>query len=167
MWRWLGRGAGGLSKGLHIVLDIAGTFDPTPICDTIHTAGCIGEAVAGEGTWTDAGLTALGLLTFIGDTAKAAKYTDEVAGVGKMALGKLDEALEVGAKFGNEAADGMGIVAKNGDNAMAGAARRGPKPQGVGPHNNKITEVADSVSDVNVSIITSHQVSVICLAPHI
>lgn len=51
------------------VLDVGGTFEPTPFCDIANAL-----ISAGRGNWGDAGLTICGVVPYVGDAAKAGKY---------------------------------------------------------------------------------------------
>tara|TARA_Y100000588_G_scaffold131606_1_gene144280 strand:- start:2120 stop:2566 length:447 start_codon:yes stop_codon:yes gene_type:complete len=61
------RGLG--DRATEMALDAAGTADPTGIVDIAHAA-----KLASQGRFTDAALTAVGVIPYIGDTAKLAKY---------------------------------------------------------------------------------------------
>jgi RHS repeat-associated protein len=54
-------------------LDIVGIFDPTPISDGLNTA-----LSANKGDWLNAGISALGIIPFAGDLAKAGKVEKDV-----------------------------------------------------------------------------------------
>ena len=51
--------------GIQVGLDVAGTFDPTPVCDGVNAGiyGC-------RGRFADAGLSAAGMAPYIGDVLK-------------------------------------------------------------------------------------------------
>jgi len=59
-------------KATEVALDVAGTVDPTGIVDTAHAA-----KLASEGRYTDAAITAAGVVPGVGDAAKIAKYAHE------------------------------------------------------------------------------------------
>lgn len=101
----------------HLTLDVIGTAEPTGLVDGVHSLW-----YAAEGDYLNAGLTAAGMLPYIGDSFKAGKYLkygDEVADLVK-ATGKLDGApkeiitvlkegtLENGIKVANDAIGGLG-----------------------------------------------------------
>jgi len=52
-----------------IVFDIAGIVDPTPICDGTNTIISVAR-----GDWLGAGLSAAGMIPYVGDLAKAGKF---------------------------------------------------------------------------------------------
>ncbi|XLS30041.1 DUF6443 domain-containing protein [Flavobacteriaceae bacterium M23B6Z8] len=61
----------------HVVLDAAGTADPTPIVDTVHSLWYLADGEYGNAT-----LTMAGVIPYFGDgfkTLKYAKYSDEAA----------------------------------------------------------------------------------------
>jgi hypothetical protein len=59
----------GFMDWLHGILDVGGTFEPTPFCD-------LGNALlySFQGEWGYAGVSVAGVLPYIGDTAKIGKY---------------------------------------------------------------------------------------------
>jgi RHS repeat-associated protein len=59
----------GFMDWLHGILDVGGTFEPTPFCD-------LGNALlySFQGEWGYAGVSLAGVLPYIGDTAKIGKY---------------------------------------------------------------------------------------------
>jgi hypothetical protein len=73
-WETVGDVADWLYQGIHTGLDIAGIFDPTPICDTLNAAGYAGEALSGQGGWVNAGFSAMAIVPYMGDIGKAGKY---------------------------------------------------------------------------------------------
>jgi len=54
------------------VLDIAGFFDPTPICDGVNAL-----ISALRGNWSSAGYSALGMVAYVGDLAKLGKLAGQ------------------------------------------------------------------------------------------
>ncbi len=109
--------AGHVSDAGHLTLDIIGTAEPTGLVDGVHSLW-----YAAEGDYVSAGLTAAGILPYIGDTFKAGKYLkygDDVADLVK-ATGKIDgSAKEIvtvlkegtvgnGIKVANDAIGGLG-----------------------------------------------------------
>ena len=64
---------GGTWDKIQLSLDAAGLIEPTPISDG---ANALISAARGEGS--EAGLSALGMIPYLGDLAKGAKYGDEV-----------------------------------------------------------------------------------------
>ncbi|MFN8444520.1 MAG: polymorphic toxin-type HINT domain-containing protein [Caldilineaceae bacterium] len=81
-------------------LDVAGVADPTPISD-----GANAVISLARGNYTDAGLSAVAMVPYIGDLAKGSKYADEAYAAGKWAvkkganlLGLSDEAAVGAAK---------------------------------------------------------------------
>ena len=69
--------------GLQLALSVAGVFDPTPTCDAID--GLISLL---RGDYVGAGISALGMLPYVGDAAKLgrlAKFADTAAQVGDLA----------------------------------------------------------------------------------
>ncbi len=62
-----------------ICLDIAGFFDPTPIADGTNAAISVGR-----GDWTGAGLSAVAIIPYVGDLAKAGKLGRYVQTVEKV-----------------------------------------------------------------------------------
>jgi hypothetical protein len=86
------RGSSSSGAGMDIALDALGTLDPTGLVDGYHSL-----TYAVRGQWSDAGLTAVGVIPFVGDSLKFAKY-------GRFA----DEAvsgIEAGARWGDEVAE--------------------------------------------------------------
>ncbi|TCP24242.1 RHS repeat-associated protein [Tenacibaculum skagerrakense] len=73
----VGKVAETVTDSAHLVADLAGTAEPTPIIDTLHalTYGL-------EGDWTSAGFTFLGVFSYGGDSFKMAKYADEFGELG-------------------------------------------------------------------------------------
>jgi hypothetical protein len=76
-------------------LGVAGMADPTPIAD-----GANAVISVARGNYTDAGLSALAIVPYVGDLAKGGKYADEAYAAGKSAwrwgkeaLGLSDEAV--------------------------------------------------------------------------
>ena len=59
---------------IHTVLDIIGTFDPTPVADGINAI-----IYATEGNWNDVAISAVAMVPYFGDAAKAGKYGVKVA----------------------------------------------------------------------------------------
>ncbi len=55
-------------------LDAGGVVEPTPLCDPAS-----GVISALRGNWSDAGCSALAMIPYVGDTAKAAKYGRKAA----------------------------------------------------------------------------------------
>jgi len=55
-------------------LDAGGVVEPTPFCDLAS-----GVISAFRGNWADAGCSALAMIPYVGDTAKAAKYGRKAA----------------------------------------------------------------------------------------
>ena len=93
LWEAVGDIAGWLQSGIHAGLDAAGIFDPTGACDFINAAGYTGEALAGQGGWGNAAISAAAIIPYVGDFGKAGKYgskalkySDEVAQVGSYTL---------------------------------------------------------------------------------
>ena len=58
----------GALRIIHFLLDVAGTFDPTPICDGINAI-----IYVAEGDWYNASISAGGMVPYVGDGAKASK----------------------------------------------------------------------------------------------
>ncbi|RJP24975.1 MAG: hypothetical protein C4520_03080 [Candidatus Abyssobacteria bacterium SURF_5] len=58
------------------LLDVAGALEPTPICDLTNTA-----VYAGRGEYDDALLTLAGVIPYIGDAGKGAKYASKIGKV--------------------------------------------------------------------------------------
>jgi RHS repeat-associated protein len=69
-------------------LDVAGMADPTPISD-----GANAVISVARGNYTDAGLSALAIVPYVGDLAKGGKYADEAYATGKSAWRWGREAL--------------------------------------------------------------------------
>jgi RHS repeat-associated protein len=66
---------------VHGVLDAGGVADPTPILDGVNAL-----LYAGEGDWSNAGISALGMVPYIGDAGKACKYGGKAFKAGKKAV---------------------------------------------------------------------------------
>ncbi|MBN1394827.1 MAG: hypothetical protein JW959_07375, partial [Pirellulales bacterium] len=62
------------------ILDVGGTFEPTPFCDVSNTI-----IYAFRGRWEDAGLTIIGVIPYFGDLGKAGKYGRKILGIGDAA----------------------------------------------------------------------------------
>ena len=59
-------------------LDVAGVADPTPTCDAIN-----GLIYAGRGQWGYAGISAVAMVPYVGDLAKAGKYGKKAIVIGE------------------------------------------------------------------------------------
>lgn len=79
------QGGGWLDK-LQTTLDVAGIADPTGAADLLNAA-----IYTGRGQWANAGISALGIIPYIGDAAKTTR-------LGKKAVGLTYELIHRGAK---------------------------------------------------------------------
>jgi hypothetical protein len=66
------------NEGLHTLLDALGIIDPTPFSDGLNSL-----IYLSEGDYGNAGISAIAIIPYVGDAAKAGKY-------GVKILGKLD-----------------------------------------------------------------------------
>jgi hypothetical protein len=96
------------------VVDIVGVIDPTGVADAANALG-----YAARGKWGHAGVSALGIIPYAGDTAKIAKYGARAAKTGK-ASGRAARAGRL--------ADTAKVVGR--DIKMAKAAEVAAKPVG-------------------------------------
>ena len=80
---------------VHMALDAVGVVDPTGVVDTANAAMYLTE-----GQYRDAGLTFLGVIPILGDTAKGAKYADEAVTVVKkvIVIGEGMDDIKIAAK---------------------------------------------------------------------
>ena len=62
---------------IHTGLDIIGTFDPTPAADGINAV-----IYAIEGSWNNAAISAVAIVPYLGDAAKAGKYGAKIIQTG-------------------------------------------------------------------------------------
>lgn len=74
---------------MHGVLDVCGVIDPFGFCDGVHVIWLLAE-----GNYSDAGLTVMGIVPYLGDFGKGFKYGDEVVD----ALKYADDVEEFAAK---------------------------------------------------------------------
>jgi hypothetical protein len=117
-------------------LDIVGFVDPFGIADGVNAVIHLAR-----GNYVDAAISAAGMIPYVGDAAKAAKY----AAKGVKAGVKLATAgAKVGAKAAGKAASAVADVARKGaklaDNAVRGAAATAKKAL------NKAGDLANSVA---------------------
>ncbi len=119
-------------------LDAGGVVEPTPFCDLAS-----GVISAFRGNWADAGCSALAMIPYVGDTAKAAKYGRKAAKLANRA-GDVAHAADKIADAAR-AADKASDAAKTAKNA---AGKLPPNPYGKlgGPaHQAKVGEVAEDI----------------------
>jgi hypothetical protein len=69
-------------------LDAGGTVEPTPFCDLAS-----GIVSVFRGKWTDAGGSVLGMIPYVGDTAKVAKYANKLKKTEKVAAETVEFAV--------------------------------------------------------------------------
>ena len=62
----------------HTGLDAIGTFEPTPFADSLN-----GILYGFEGDWGNAGISAAGIVPYVGDSAKLGKYGARVCKIAK------------------------------------------------------------------------------------
>ena len=75
-------------------LDAAGTADPSPVCDGIN-----GLIYAGRGQWDNAGISAVAMVPYVGDLAKAGKYGKKAIVIGEGMADVKKVARELDAKW--------------------------------------------------------------------
>jgi hypothetical protein len=111
------------------VVDIVGIIDPTGVADAANAIG-----YAARGKWGAAAVSALGVVPYLGDSAKIAKYGARAAEVAKVAgkAGKAEGRLAKAAKLVSRHAKGFskaskdvgkGVVRGTGRAAARGATR--------------------------------------------
>lgn len=88
---FVGDASGWLQENLHGVMDAVGVIDPTGVAD-----GANAISYLLEGDPVDAGISAAGLLPFLGDFGKLGKYADEGAVLLKKSLASAEQMGEVG-----------------------------------------------------------------------
>jgi RHS repeat-associated protein len=82
---------------VQLALDVVGIVDPTGLTDGANAA-----ISATRGNWSDAGISLLAVIPYIGDTAKAGKYVGKAAGV-LQGVNRVDDVVsstELAAKLG-------------------------------------------------------------------
>tara|TARA_Y100000588_G_scaffold131606_1_gene144279 strand:- start:1650 stop:2060 length:411 start_codon:yes stop_codon:yes gene_type:complete len=88
-------------QATEVALDVTGTIDPTGIVDTAHAA-----KLTSEGRYTDAAITAAGVVPGVGDAAKIAKYARMIPGSDKV-TDQIDGHVDKGIKQAQEQAHGL------------------------------------------------------------
>lgn len=117
-------------KATEVALDVAGTVDPTGIVDTAHAA-----KLASEGRYTDAAITAAGVVPGVGDAAKIAKYARMVPGSDKVADridGHVDKGIKQAQEHGHSLVKPGGVAgwrAQREAKAAVAASAGGPAPK--------------------------------------
>lgn len=95
-----------ISEYMHIVLDVVGIFDPTPFCDGINTFWYLAE-----GDYSNAGISAIGIVPFVGDLAKVGRLAKLVDGAspGVIVIGENMERVRDAARALDAAVYNPGI----------------------------------------------------------
>jgi len=106
-----------------MALDVAGTVDPTGIVDVTHAA-----KLASEGRYTDAAITAAGVIPVAGDALKTIKYARMAPGADGV-VDKIDGKIAGGMAHAQE--HGHGLIQPGG---IAGwRATKAAKAEASGP----------------------------------
>jgi RHS repeat-associated protein len=75
-------------EGWHTGLDAIGTIEPTPFADSVNSA-----LYGLEGDWSNAGISAAGMIPYVGDTAKLGKYGKTICKVAKETTGQTHHVI--------------------------------------------------------------------------